>query len=78
MNIASSGKFSSDRTISEYATDLWGVTPSWEKLPEPHVPREISGKKTASQSFSESEKKMQGSSSQATDDQKSSESSNLY
>jgi starch phosphorylase len=28
LNIASSGKFSSDRTIAEYATGIWGVTPS--------------------------------------------------
>lgn len=35
-NIASSGKFSSDRTIAEYATEIWGVTPTWEKLPAPH------------------------------------------
>jgi len=34
-NIASSGKFSSDRTIAEYAREIWGVEPSWEKLPEP-------------------------------------------
>ena len=27
LNIAASGKFSSDRTISEYARDIWGVTP---------------------------------------------------
>jgi glycogen phosphorylase len=27
LNIASSGKFSSDRTIAEYASDIWGVTP---------------------------------------------------
>ncbi|OPY85091.1 MAG: Glycogen phosphorylase [Syntrophus sp. PtaU1.Bin208] len=27
LNIAGSGKFSSDRTISEYATDIWGVKP---------------------------------------------------
>jgi glycogen phosphorylase len=26
LNIASSGKFSSDRTIGEYAKDIWGVT----------------------------------------------------
>ncbi len=26
-NIAASGKFSSDRTIHEYATEIWGVTP---------------------------------------------------
>lgn len=39
-NIASSGKFSSDRTISEYAREIWGVEPTWEKLPAPHEPRE--------------------------------------
>ena len=27
LNVASSGKFSSDRTISEYATHIWGVGP---------------------------------------------------
>ncbi len=27
LNIASSGKFSSDRTINEYATDIWNVKP---------------------------------------------------
>lgn len=37
-NIASSGKFSSDRTISEYAREIWGVEPTWEKLPSPHQP----------------------------------------
>jgi starch phosphorylase len=26
-NIASSGKFSSDRTISEYSSDIWKVAP---------------------------------------------------
>lgn len=35
-NIASSGKFSSDRTIAEYAREIWGVEPTWEKLPAPH------------------------------------------
>ncbi|KAF8571580.1 hypothetical protein P879_03181 [Paragonimus westermani] len=35
MNIASSGKFSSDRTIREYARDIWGVEPSTIKLPPP-------------------------------------------
>lgn len=39
-NIASSGKFSSDRTIAEYATEIWGVKPTWEKLPAPHEPRD--------------------------------------
>jgi glycogen phosphorylase len=26
-NVAASGKFSSDRTVAEYATDIWGVKP---------------------------------------------------
>jgi len=34
-NIASSGTFSSDRTIAEYAKDIWGVEPTWDKLPPP-------------------------------------------
>lgn len=37
-NIASSGKFSSDRTIAEYARQIWGVEPTWDKLPAPHEP----------------------------------------
>lgn len=36
LNIASSGKFSSDRTICEYAREIWGVEPTWEKLPTPY------------------------------------------
>ncbi|KAH7972640.1 hypothetical protein HPB52_014420 [Rhipicephalus sanguineus] len=39
LNIASSGKFSSDRTICEYAREIWGVEPTWEKLPAPHETR---------------------------------------
>merc|ERR1719341_1984245 len=33
-NIASSGKFSSDRTIAEYAREIWGMEPNYEKLPD--------------------------------------------
>ncbi|XP_043471101.1 glycogen phosphorylase [Leptopilina heterotoma] len=40
-NIASSGKFSSDRTIAEYAREIWGVEPNWQKLPDPHEPRDM-------------------------------------
>ncbi|KAF7704722.1 hypothetical protein HF521_021794 [Silurus meridionalis] len=39
-NIASSGKFSSDRTISEYAREIWGVEPTDQKIPPPNVPRD--------------------------------------
>ncbi|XP_050406092.1 glycogen phosphorylase, muscle form [Patella vulgata] len=35
-NIAASGKFSSDRTIGDYARDIWGVEPTNIKLPAPH------------------------------------------
>ncbi|CAG05099.1 unnamed protein product [Tetraodon nigroviridis] len=37
-NIAASGKFSSDRTISQYARDIWGVEPSDVKIPPPNEP----------------------------------------
>ena len=36
LNIAASGKFSSDRTIAEYARDIWGVEPNLTKLPAPY------------------------------------------
>ncbi|XP_066147697.1 glycogen phosphorylase [Euwallacea fornicatus] len=42
LNIATSGKFSSDRTIIEYGEDIWGVKPNYQKLPDPSVPRELS------------------------------------
>ncbi len=35
LNIAGSAKFSSDRTIAEYAKDIWNVQTSAEKLPAP-------------------------------------------
>jgi len=45
-NIATSGKFSSDRTIAEYARELWGVEPNWEKLPHPSEGApQVNGKK---------------------------------
>ncbi|XP_077588212.1 glycogen phosphorylase, liver form [Stigmatopora nigra] len=39
-NIAATGKFSSDRTITEYATEVWGVEPTDLKIPPPSEPRE--------------------------------------
>ncbi|KAM9450246.1 glycogen phosphorylase, muscle form [Clarias gariepinus] len=38
-NIAASGKFSSDRTIAQYAREIWGVEPSLEKIPAPDDPK---------------------------------------
>ncbi|XP_017289173.1 glycogen phosphorylase, brain form [Kryptolebias marmoratus] len=35
-NIGASGKFSSDRTISQYAREIWGVEPSDVKIPPPN------------------------------------------
>jgi len=35
LNVAATGKFSSDRTIAEYGREIWGIEPSWEALPEP-------------------------------------------
>jgi len=34
-NIAGSGKFSSDRTIAQYAREIWGMEPTMETLPAP-------------------------------------------
>lgn len=36
LNIAASGKFSSDRTIEEYAREIWGVEPWYDSLPAPY------------------------------------------
>jgi len=36
MNISSSGKFSSDRTIAQYAREIWGVEPTYDKLAAPY------------------------------------------
>lgn len=35
LNIAAAGKFSSDRTIAEYAREIWKVQPRKDKLPAP-------------------------------------------
>uniref|UniRef100_S4RLF1 Alpha-1,4 glucan phosphorylase n=1 Tax=Petromyzon marinus TaxID=7757 RepID=S4RLF1_PETMA len=40
-NIAGSAKFSSDRTISEYAREIWGVEPTYKKIPAPNEVRDI-------------------------------------
>ncbi|XP_061854331.1 glycogen phosphorylase, liver form [Colius striatus] len=40
-NIAAAGKFSSDRTIKEYARDIWHVEPSDLKIPPPNEPRDV-------------------------------------
>ena len=37
LNVAATGKFSSDRTIAEYGREIWGIEPSWDALPEPQV-----------------------------------------
>ncbi|XP_030418713.1 glycogen phosphorylase, liver form isoform X2 [Gopherus evgoodei] len=44
-NIAASGKFSSDRTIKEYARDIWNVEPSDLKIPPPNEPRDMADDK---------------------------------
>uniref|UniRef100_A0A667Y183 Alpha-1,4 glucan phosphorylase n=1 Tax=Myripristis murdjan TaxID=586833 RepID=A0A667Y183_9TELE len=38
-NIAGCGKFSSDRTIAQYAREIWGMEPSLEKIGAPDDPR---------------------------------------
>ncbi|VDN98782.1 unnamed protein product [Rodentolepis nana] len=43
-NIAGSWKFSSDRTIREYAKDIWGVEPRVEKMPAPFENPHVYGK----------------------------------
>jgi len=36
-NIASSGKFSSDRTIAEYGREIWGIEPDFTKYASPYA-----------------------------------------
>uniref|UniRef100_A0A1I8BD89 Alpha-1,4 glucan phosphorylase n=1 Tax=Meloidogyne hapla TaxID=6305 RepID=A0A1I8BD89_MELHA len=36
FNISSSGKFSTDRTIKEYANDIWNIEPGTVQLPPPY------------------------------------------
>uniref|UniRef100_A0A671R693 Alpha-1,4 glucan phosphorylase n=1 Tax=Sinocyclocheilus anshuiensis TaxID=1608454 RepID=A0A671R693_9TELE len=38
-NIAGCGKFSSDRTIAQYAREIWGMEPTLEKIAAPDDPR---------------------------------------
>ncbi|XP_057257105.1 LOW QUALITY PROTEIN: glycogen phosphorylase, liver form-like [Pezoporus wallicus] len=45
-NIAAAGKFSSDRTIKEYARDIWHVEPSYLKIPPPNEPRDTAEQST--------------------------------
>ena len=45
LNVASSGKFSSDRTIAEYGREIWGVEPSFETLPDPSVSQTNGGQR---------------------------------
>uniref|UniRef100_A0A672TW53 Alpha-1,4 glucan phosphorylase n=1 Tax=Strigops habroptila TaxID=2489341 RepID=A0A672TW53_STRHB len=45
-NIAAAGKFSSDRTIKEYARDIWHVEPSNLKIPPPNEPRDAAEHQT--------------------------------
>lgn len=35
-NIASSGKFSTDRTITEYSRQIWNIEPGTIQLPAPY------------------------------------------
>nr|ANB82448.1 glycogen phosphorylase [Lithobates sylvaticus] len=46
-NIAASGMFSSDRTIKEYARDIWGVEPTDLKIAPPNEPRNVVDVKAA-------------------------------
>jgi hypothetical protein len=39
MNIASAGKFSSDRSIMNYAQDIWNVESLSSKIPTPNEER---------------------------------------
>lgn len=41
LNISSSGKFSSDRTIAEYARQIWGMEPQRYVAPCPSLPRPV-------------------------------------
>ena len=45
LNITSSGKLTSDRTIAQYACEIWGIEPSWEELPAPHEHKDEDVKK---------------------------------
>uniref|UniRef100_A0A8C3CK80 Alpha-1,4 glucan phosphorylase n=1 Tax=Cairina moschata TaxID=8855 RepID=A0A8C3CK80_CAIMO len=38
-NVAAAGKFSSDRTIAQYAREIWGAEPTRHRIPAPDEPR---------------------------------------
>ncbi|CAJ0920936.1 unnamed protein product, partial [Mesorhabditis belari] len=46
MNIASTGKFSADRTIAEYSREIWNIEPNAERLPAPYEGVPESGEAT--------------------------------
>jgi starch phosphorylase len=43
LNVARTGRFSSDRAVREYARDIWSIQPTITPQPEPVPPREQVG-----------------------------------
>ena len=43
LSVAGSGKFSSDRTIREYAEDIWDVKPCRRPMPKSNAPPKAFG-----------------------------------